>query len=177
MLETVVLLTFAAMLFIGIISKLPLYIPLSFGLGLFIVYGLIRGHKPGHLAHMAAEGLKSIGAVLQLFLVIGMLTSAWRACGTIAAITCYSSYIITPQSLVVISFLLCSAMSFITGSSFASAATIGVICMTIATAMGANYILVGGAVISGAFFGDRTSPLSTTVNLVSTLTRTDVFTT
>ncbi len=163
------------MLFVGIMFQIPLYYTLALGFVLFFSYGLIKKFTFDDLLKMTVEGMKPIGSILLLFVTIGALTASWRACGTIPAITYYSSYIIKPESLVVISFILCSAMSFITGSSFASAATIGVICTTMGVAMGANMPLVVGAVLSGAFFGDRTSPLSATVNLISTLTRTDVF--
>ena len=175
MLENAVLILFAVILAAGIGLHAPLYVPLFLGLILFIIYGLIKKHKLIDLLRTAFTGLKSVGDIMVLFVIIGMLTASWRACGTIASITCFSSYILNPQSLVVVSFILCSAMSFIAGSSFVAAATIGVICMTIACAMGANQALVAGAVISGAFFGDRCSPLSATVNLVSSLTETDVF--
>ncbi len=175
MLETTILLIFSTMLFVGIIARIPLYFTLSFGFVLFFTYGLIKKFSVQDLLKMTFDGMKPIGSILVLFVTIGALTASWRASGTIPAITYYSSFIIKPESLVVISFLLCSVMSFITGSSFASAATIGVICTTMGIAMGANTSLVVGAVLSGAFFGDRSSPLSATVNLVSTLTKTSVF--
>ncbi len=175
MLETTILIIFSVMLFVGILLSVPLYYTLSFGFVLFFSFGLIKKFSPQDLLQMTFEGMKPIKSILLLFVTIGALTASWRASGTIPAITYYSSFIIKPESLVVISFLLCSAMSFITGSSFASAATIGVICTTMGIAMGANPPLVVGAVLSGAFFGDRSSPLSATVNLVSTLTETSVF--
>ncbi len=175
MLETTTLLIFSVMLFIGILLRIPLYYTLSFGFVLFFSYGLIKNFSFKELIKMTLDGMKPIGSILVLFVTIGALTASWRASGTISAITYYSSFIIKPESLVVVSFILCSAMSFITGSSFASAATIGVICTTMGVAMGANIPLVVGAVLSGAFFGDRTSPLSATVNLVSSLTKTSVF--
>lgn len=175
MLETVVLVIFALMLAVGISFHIPLYFTLFGGFILFFIYGLITGHSWKDLLKMAFSGLKSIGGIMLLFVIIGMLTASWRASGTIASITCWSSHIISAESLIVISFILCAAMSFLTGSSYAAAATVGVICMTISSAMHANGMLVGGAIISGSFFGDRSSPLSATVNLVSSLTSTSVF--
>ncbi len=175
MLEARVLIIFSMLLFLGILLHIPLYISLSIGFILFFTYGLKKGFSVKDLTKMSLEGLKPIGAILILFVTIGALTASWRASGTISAITYYSSFIIKPESLIVITFLLTSLMSFITGSSFAGAATMGVICTTMGIAMGANPSLVVGAVLSGAFFGDRTSPLSATVNLISTLTETSVF--
>ena len=73
------------------------------------------------------------------------------------------------------SFLLCCLVSFLTGTSFGSAATIGVICMTMADSMGIPSIYTGGAILAGIFFGDRCSPVSTSALLVSELTKTDLF--
>ncbi len=136
MLETATLLIFSVMLFVGILLRIPLYYTLSFGFVLFFSYGLIKKFSFKDLIKMTLDGMKPIGSILVLFITIGALTASWRASGTIPAITYYSSFIIKPESLVVISFILCSIMSFITGSSFASAATIGVICTTMGVAMG-----------------------------------------
>ena len=155
MLETVTLVTFTAMLVCGIVLDLPLLGVLVAGWLLFFDYGLLRGHDMGALARMSSRGLRSIKGVLVLFALIGALTASWRAAGTIPAITCWSARVVTPATLVPATFLLCCAMSLLTGSSFAAAATTGVICMTIATSMGANLPLVGGAIISGSFIGDH----------------------
>ena len=66
-------------------------------------------------------------------------------------------------------------MSVLTGTSFGTAATMGVICAAIGSSLGLNQLLVGGAVLSGVYFGDRCSPVSTSALLVSELTKTDVF--
>ncbi len=175
MFETIILTTFALILAVSMALRVPLYITLTIGFFLFCGYGLAKGHKIPALARMSVQGIKAIGPVLQLFVIIGMLTASWRAAGTIAAITCWSSHIISPGSLMLMSFLICAFMSFLIGSSIATVATVGVICMIISSAMGANQVLVGGAVISGVFFGDRSSPLSSTLLLTSTLTHTSLF--
>ena len=175
MLETVTLVTFTAMLVCGIVLDLPLLGVLVAGWLLFFDYGLLRGHDMGALARMSSRGLRSIKGVLVLFALIGALTASWRAAGTIPAITCWSARVVTPATLVPATFLLCCAMSLLTGSSFAAAATTGVICMTIATSMGANLPLVGGAIISGSFIGDHCSPMSSSASLVAQITGTDLF--
>lgn len=175
MLESLVLIVFAALLVAGIVLNTPLLATLVVGFFLFSGYGLYRGHKPAELLKLALSGVKTIGGVLVFFIIIGALTASWRVAGTIPAITCWSAQLVSPKTLVIISFLLCSFMSMVTGSSYASSATIGVICMTIATAMKANPAMVGGAIIAGAFVGDRCSPLSSAAALVATLTRTQLF--
>ena len=172
MLETFVLIFFAVSLVVGIILKLPLYVSLFFGFLLFSAYGRFKGYSYKDLADMSLQGIRTIGPVLLLFVIIGMLTASWRAAGTIPAITCWSSKLIHPSSIVMVTFSLCCLMSMVTGSAFATSATIGVICMTIAKALGADPALVGGAVLSGCFFGDRASPMSSSGMLVATLTNT-----
>lgn len=175
MLEAVTLVTFAAMLAAGIVYNLPLLALLLMGWLLFFDYGLMRGHDMGSLMRMSSQGLESVGSVLLLFALIGALTASWRAAGTIPAITCWSVHVVTPGTLVVASFLLCCVMSVLTGSSFAASATTGVICMTIATSMGANPLLVGGAIVSGSFLGDQCSPMSSSASLVAGITETNLF--
>lgn len=175
MVETVVLLTFAAVLVVGIVLNAPLLPLLAFGMLLFAGYGIHRGFRVRDVARMATVGLRGVGSVLALFVLIGALTASWRAAGTIPAITCWSANLVSPRNLVLVSFLLTSAMSMLVGSSYAAAATVGVICMTIATAMGANAAMVGGAILAGAFVGDRCSPMSSSAALVASVTNTQLF--
>ncbi len=175
MVEGGVLLAFTIMLIGGMIFKLPLYVPLFFGFLLFFSYGLAKGVHVKKLLAYSAKGFRTIGSILVLFILIGCLTASWRAAGTIPYITSLSSKIVSPSTLVVLTFLIATAMGMVTGSAFATSATVGVICMTIGRAMGADPALMGGAVLSGAFFGDRTSPVSGSSNLIATLTHTDLF--
>lgn len=172
MVEAFVLAVFAAMLTVGIVLNIALWKTLALGFVLFFVYGMVRGHKVKDLLKMSTKGMHSVYHVLILFVIIGALTASWRAAGTIPVITVWSSKLVTPSTLFVGTFALCCLMSFLTGSSFGAAATIGVVCVTLGRAMGANVALLGGAVLSGSFFGDRCSPMSSSAALVSTLTGT-----
>ena len=174
MLETSTLLLFVAVLASGLALQIPLVITLLIGWVVFFDYGLLRGFDMGEIARMSLAGVKKVGEVLVLFAIIGSLTAAWRAAGTIPAITCWSSELVSPRSIVPATFLLTAAMSMLVGSSFAASATVGVICFTIGEALGANPVLLGGAIISGSFFGDRCSPMSSSAALVASLTKTNV---
>lgn len=79
------------------------------------------------------------------------------------------------RSCCLASFLLCSLVSFLTGTAFGTAATMGVICMTMAKSMNVSDVLAGGAILAGIYFGDRCSPVSTSALLVSELTKTDLY--
>lgn len=174
MVETGVLLSFAVLLITGIVIGAPLVVSLLLGLVLFLGYGLWRKHSPQELLGMSLQGLKTVQHVLILFAIIGMLTATWRAAGTIAFITSWSASLMRPVTLTVVTFFICSAMSFLCGSSFGAAATAGVACFTIGKALGAEPALLGGAILSGAFFGDRCSPMSSSAALIANLTHTDI---
>lgn len=145
------------------------------GLLLFCRYGRRRGFSWGELGRMALAGVITVRNVLITFLLIGVLTALWRAAGTIPVIVCYAAELIRPSVFLVMVFLLNCGISLLTGTSFGTSATMGVICMTIASAMGVDPGLTGGAVLSGAFFGDRCSPVSTSCLLVSEITGTNIF--
>lgn len=142
---------------------------------LFFAYGLWKGHKPKELLSMSLQGLKTVKTILFLFLLIGMITALWRASGTIPFLIYHAAGLISPAVFPLLAFLLCSVMSALTGTSFGTAATIGVICMSISQAMGLSPVLSAGAILSGAFFGDRCSPMSTSALLVAALTETDIY--
>lgn len=116
---------------------------------------------------MSAQGVRAAKNILTTFVLIGILTSLWRAGGTIPAIVCYSVRVMEPRLFLVCSFLLNCLVSFLTGTAFGSAATMGAVCMTMAAALGADPLMTGGAILSGVYFGDRCSPVSTSALLVA----------
>lgn len=85
------------------------------------------------------------------------------------------SGLLIPSVFILIVFLLCCFVSLLTGTSFGTAATIGIICMSIAKANGIDPTFTGGAILSGIYFGDRCSPMSTSALLISELTQTDIY--
>ena len=166
---------FAALLFFSVGFGFPLVPALLGGWVLFFLYGLYRKHSPAALWRMSAQGLRTVGNILFLFLLIGMITALWRACGTIPFLIYHAAGLISPEAFLLLAFLLNALVSYLTGTSFGTAATMGTICMTMAAAMGLPPALSAGAILSGAFFGDRCSPMSTSALLVAALTRTDIY--
>ncbi len=110
--------------------------------------------------------------ILLTFILIGILTAAWRSSGTLSAIVCYASTLIRPSVFYLAAFLLNCLVSFLTGTSFGTAATMGSVCASMALAMNSSMVLTGGAILSGAYFGDRCSPVSTSAMLIADLTET-----
>lgn len=175
MLELCILLLFSISLIICAILHYSILYALIFGYALFFAFGLIKGNTWKEMLCYSFRGILTVKNILIIFVLIGCITAIWRACGTIAFIVYYASMFAVPQAMVLICFLLCCFVSFLMGTAFGSAATIGVICMTLANSMNIPVIYSGGAVISGIFFGDRCSPMSSGAHLISGLTHTDVF--
>ena len=166
---------FCAGLLLCIVLDFSVLYALGFGLLLFLLYGKYRRFSWRELFKMALDGVLTVRNILITFLLIGILTALWRAAGTIAVIVCYASRLIRPSVFLLMTFLLNCAVSVLMGTSFGTAATMGVICATMGTAMGVDIRLIGGAVLSGVLFGDRCSPVSTSALLVAELTGTSVF--
>ena len=177
MLEAGTMLLFCAVLFASVALGWSIIPALFVGVLLFMGYGLVRRCSLRAMASHAAGSVRSAGTVVVAFVLIGVLTSLWRASGTIAFIVAHSTAVIHAATVIPLSFLLCSAMSVLVGSSFASAATMGTICMSLGLSMQANPVMLGGAILAGVYVGDRCSPVSTSALLVKQLTHTNLFNT
>lgn len=173
--ETAIVVTFCALLLLCVLLGRSVLFALGGGLVLFLLYGRHKGLSCSELGRLALTGVWTVRNILISFALIGMLTALWRDAGTIAVVVCYAGGLIRPSVFLVMVFLLNCLVSFLTGTSFGTAATVGVICTTIAATMQLDPLLVGGAVLSGIFFGDRCSPVSTSALLVATVTGTDLY--
>ena len=167
MLEAGTMLLFCAVLFASVALGWSIIPALFVGVLLFMGYGLVRRCSLRAMASRAAGSVRSAGTVVVAFVLIGVLTSLWRASGTIA-------FIVAPSTAVIHA---ATAMSVLVGSSFASAATMGTICMSLGLSMQANPVMLGGAILAGVYVGDRCSPVSTSALLVKQLTHTNLFNT
>ena len=175
MLELLVLGTFCICLLFCVLLDFSILYALVFGLFLFLLYGRKTGCSWKELALTSLSGIKTVKNILFTFLLIGILTALWRDAGTIPVIVCYATKLISPPIFLLMTFLLNCFISVLTGTAFGTAATMGIICATMASTMQISPVLVGGAILSGAFFGDRCSPVSTSALLVAELTKTSIF--
>lgn len=173
--EALVLSLFAAGLLLCIRLGWSLVLAMLFGYVLFFAYGLFQGRRPRRLLRVSGQGVAASAGITLVFLLIGALTAVWRAAGTIPLIITWAAPLLSPSAAVLLSFLLCSLVSFLTGTSFGTAATMGSICMSVGSLMGVSPALLGGAILSGSFFGDRSSPMSTSALLVASVTGTDLY--
>lgn len=166
---------FSAALLICILSGKSILIALIFGLIIFSFYAHEQGNSPRKIFGMCKDGIRLIKPILITLMLIGIITALWRAAGVIPAIIFYTADFFSPATILLSTFWLCSLISVLTGTAFGTCATMGVICAAIAESLGVPICLTGGAVLSGCYFGDRCSPMSTSALLVATLTRTDIF--
>lgn len=172
----VAILLFSLSLIFCLFLKYSVIYALIVGYIIFVTYGLIKGHDLKVLIKKSFEGVLTVKNILLVFVLIGMITALWRASGTIAFIVYMGSKLISPSILILLTFLLCSILSFLIGTSLGTAATMGVICISIGKAMEINPYYLGGAVLSGIYFGDRCSPMSTSALLITELTKTNLYT-
>ena len=142
---------------------------------LFWCYGRQRGFSRKALAGMAWKELKKALIVVVVVFLIGMITGLWRAGGTITYAIIQGMELVTPRLFLVIAFLLSAALSYVLGTSFGVASTMGVILMALARSGGVDVAITAGVVLSGVYFGDRCSPASSAASLVAAVTETELY--
>ena len=120
--ELLVFSLFAAALLVCVIFHISLLFALLLGYVIFALYAIRKGFSLPEVLGMSAQGVRAAKNILTTFVLIGILTSLWRAGGTIPAIVCYSVRVMEPRLFLVCSFLLYCLVSFLTGSAFGSAA-------------------------------------------------------
>ena len=122
------------------------------------------------------SNLKSVAGAILILLLVGSLSAAWLISGVIPAMIFYGIKLINPAIFLPTAVVISAIISIATGSSWTTSATIGIALVAIGKAIGLPAGMVAGAVISGAYFGDKMSPLSDTTNLASAMAGTKLFT-
>ncbi len=149
--------------------------PLLITLGIFLITLQRRGFALKDLVQMGWRGCGKSAGVIVILLLVGVVTAAWIAAGTVPAIVYYGVQIIQPRYFVVSAFLLTCFVSLLLGTSFGTVGTVGTALMVMARSSGVNVNLAAGAIIAGAYFGDRCSPMSSSAHLIATLTNTKIY--
>ncbi|MED4554420.1 Na+/H+ antiporter NhaC [Lysinibacillus capsici] len=159
---------------IGYLKATP-HIPIFLVIAILLAYGLLKKVPFRDLeGGMIAGASAGLGAVF-IFFFIGILISSWIMGGTIPTLIYYGFLTVSPNFFFAIVFLICSIVGISIGSSLTTVATVGVAFMGIAGAMDISLTITAGAIVSGAFFGDKMSPLSDTTNLASGTVGVDLF--
>jgi NhaC family Na+:H+ antiporter len=170
------LLASAVALFGDEASSGPNQIALTLAAGVAALFGIRLGHAWTTIERGIVHGISlALGAVL-ILLVVGALIGTWILAGIVPTMIYYGLQLLTPAVFLPSACVICAVVSVVTGSSWTTAGTVGVALIGVATAQGLNPGLAAGAVISGAYFGDKMSPLSDTTNLAPAMAGTDLFT-
>jgi NhaC family Na+:H+ antiporter len=122
------------------------------------------------------ENLQSVFTPIMILFLVGALAGTWLISGVIPAMVYYGLQVLSPAIFLPASVIICAVISIATGSSWTTSATVGIALIGIGTALGINTGMIAGAVLSGAYFGDKMSPLSDTTNLAPAMAGTDLFT-
>ena len=154
----------------------PHQIALLLAGGVGVVLSLLRGVKWLDVQHHIVRGISVAVPAILILLVVGALSGTWLVSGIVPAMIYYGLHVLSPGIFLFAACVICALVSLATGSSWSTAATVGIALVAIGTALGVEPAMVAGAVISGSYFGDKLSPLSDTTNLAAGVTDTELFT-
>ena len=140
------------------------------------VVGIYNGVSFDNMINEVAENLKSTTGAILILLMVGALAGTWLLSGIIPTMIYYGLSLLKPSIFLISTVVICAIISIATGSSWTTSATVGIAMIGIANALGIDAGMAAGAVISGAYFGDKLSPMSDTTNLAPAMAGTDLFT-
>ena len=144
--------------------------------GLCIALGMWLYKIPWSTFEQEMEGnIRSVATAIIILLFIGAISGTWTMSGVVPAFIYYGLKIISPKVFLVTACALCALVSVMTGSSWTTIATVGVALLGIGRAEGFSDAMTAGAIISGAYFGDKISPLSDTTVLAASINKVDLF--
>ncbi|HKM28530.1 MAG TPA: Na+/H+ antiporter NhaC family protein [Anaerovoracaceae bacterium] len=166
---------FVAIMLVCLIKGYTMLIALIAGLFIFATVACRKGFSIKEVTRLGVDGVKDAIVVSEVMLLIGFVTAIWRSSGTITFFVYYGIKIITPSTFIVVTFLLCTVLSYALGTSFGVAGTVGVIFIALARSGGVSEIVTAGAIMSGIYFGDRNSPVSSSAILVAAITHTKLY--
>lgn len=153
----------------------PNQIALLVAMGIAAIIGMKNGYSWQDIEDGIVKGIsRSLGAIL-ILLAVGSLIGTWMLSGTVPTLIYYGLELLNPSMFYAATCLICAIVAMSIGSSWTTAATVGVALMGIAAGMGMSEAITAGAVVSGAYFGDKISPLSETTNLAPAIAGTNLF--
>ncbi len=139
------------------------------------IVGAFNKVRYDQLMTEVAENVKSTTGALLILLMVGALSGTWLISGIIPSMIYYGLQILNPTIFLVATVIICSIISIATGSSWTTSATVGIALIGIGSALGISLGMTAGAVLSGAYFGDKLSPMSDTTNLAPAMAGGDLF--
>lgn len=154
----------------------PNQISLLLAAAVATVIGMRQGFSLKAIFKGMVKSIKSASGAILILLVIGALSGTWMISGVVPTMVYYGLDILSPSYFLVATCVICAIVALATGSSWSTIATVGVALLAIGKVMSIEPGMIAGAIISGAYFGDKMSPLSDTTNLAPAMAGTDLFT-
>lgn len=151
------------------------HIPLILGILLTTLFGLAHGYDWTEMQEGMVENIAISVPVLGIFFAVGMTISTWILCGTVPFLTRIGLTILSPTAFLPVTCVVCAVVSVFTGTSWGTVGTLGLALLGIGEGIGVPAHLTAGAVVSGAWFGDKMSPLSDTTNFASAIVGADLY--
>ncbi|MGO1586047.1 MAG: Na+/H+ antiporter NhaC family protein, partial [Mesonia sp.] len=149
---------------------------LLMGAAVAAVVGHFNNTSYSTMIEEVSQNIKSTSGAILILLMVGALAGTWLISGIIPTMIYYGLQILNPTIFLAACVVICSVISIATGSSWTTSATVGIALIGIAEALGIPLGMTAGAILSGAYFGDKLSPLSDTTNLAPAMAGTDLFT-
>jgi NhaC family Na+:H+ antiporter len=172
----VVMLGLSVYLFGDSSSQGPNQIVLTLGAAVAAIVAMRLGFKWGDLQRAMIAGISTAMVAILILLSVGGLIGTWLMAGTVPSLIYFGLELLSPQWFFAASCLICAIAALATGSSWTVAGTLGVALIGVSMGLGLSPAIAAGAIISGAYFGDKMSPLSDTTNLAPAVVETDIFT-
>lgn len=166
--------TAAVMFLCLVVLKTEPQIPLLIGCGIATVIALLYHHQWQDICDGMVQGISQSLEAILILLLIGILIGVWIAAGVVPAMVYYGLKLISPRLFLASAMLVCAIISIALGS-WGTAGTVGLAFMGIAQAMGIPLPLTAGAIISGAYVGDKLSPMADSTNLASAVAEVNIF--
>ena len=138
--------------------------------------GVYNGKSWGSILKGISSSISSTSSAIIILLLIGALTGTWLISGIVPAMIYYGLKILNPEIFLFASCIICAIVSLASGSSWSTIATVGIALLGIGNVLGIAEGFIAGSIISGAYFGDKLSPLSDTTNLAAAMSGTNLFT-
>jgi NhaC family Na+:H+ antiporter len=156
-------------------SQGPNQIVLTIAAGIAAIVGMRLGFHWGELQRAMIAGISTAMVAILILLSVGGLIGTWLMAGTVPSLIYYGLELLSPEWFFAATCLICAIAALATGSSWTVAGTLGIALIGVSIGLGLNPAMAAGAVISGAYFGDKMSPLSDTTNLAPAVVETDIF--
>jgi NhaC family Na+:H+ antiporter len=170
----VVFLVIALSVTIGIFKLSP-HIPLIAAAAVAAFVAVIHKHPWKEIQDGMVHGITLAMSAILILMVVGTMIGTWILGGVVPSMIFYGLKVLSPGIFLVATLIICSIVSLGTGSSWSTAGTVGVALIGVGQGLGIPVAMVAGAIISGAYFGDKMSPLSDTTNLAPAVAGTDLF--